>query len=44
MLRGYNVEGILNEIFKLISLLPDILSNKKNKQYIVIHLNSHDWN
>lgn len=31
MHRDYKVEDILNEIFKLISLLPDILNDKKNK-------------
>lgn len=31
MLRDHKVEDILNEIFKPISLLPDILNDKKNK-------------
>lgn len=31
MKRDYKVEDILNEIFKLISLLSDILNDKKNK-------------
>ena len=31
MQRDYKVEDILNEIFKLISLLSDILNDKKNK-------------
>lgn len=31
MKRDYKVEDILNEIFKLISLLSDILNDNKNK-------------